>query len=260
MKIALAQISSVPGQVESNVEKFQIYARKAADSGAKIVLFPEMSDTAYDLKIIVETAQKWPGIAYDAAAKAASDNGIYLIAGISEKDGDQIYNSLAVFSPAGELIERYRKIHLFTPAPVFEGDYCAAGSEIKTVQIEGVTFGLTICYDLRFPEIYRALVDKGATVMVNCAAWPEIRSMHWDILTKARAIESQAYFVAVDRIGCDSGLQMCGDSRVIAPFGEIEASAGKVEELVIADLDLDKVSEFREKLGALKSRRLDLFS
>ena len=174
MKIGLAQIDSEVGNVEQNCSTFNEYAAQAKAEGCEVVLFPEMSDTGYVTSTFSKYAQPWPGIAFEAASNAASSNSINLLCGISEKENDSIYNSLAVFNNCGELIAKYRKTHLFSPAPVSEDKYCLPGSEAIVVEIAGLHWGLSICYDLRFPELYRSLMLKGAQVLFNSTAWPAI--------------------------------------------------------------------------------------
>ena len=129
-----------------------------------------------------------------------------------------------------------------------------------TAELGGATWGLSICYDLRFPELYRTLAVRGATVLANCTAWPAARADHWDHLTRARAIENQAFFVGVNRVGTDDGLTFAGRSRVVAPTGELlaEASADR-EELLVAELDPGLVGRFRTAIPALAGRRPELY-
>jgi len=260
MKIALAQTNCEVGAVQSNCEKFSQFAAQASQLGAEIIIFPEMSDTGYLLSSLEQDAGTWPGYAYNAASVAAKDNQINLICGISERAGDTIFNSLACFNSAGELIGSYRKTHLFTPDPVNEDLFCRAGDKLALVEIAGLKWGLSICYDLRFPELYRALSIRGADILLNCAAWPAARSTHWDCLARARAIENQCFFVGVDRVGKDGKLKMNGASQVVSPTGEILAQAGtEHEELIVTEINRDLTTAFRSQIPTLSSRREDIY-
>jgi len=260
MKIGLAQIDCEVGNLEINCAKFNTYAARAKDKGCEVVLFPEMSDTGYLSSTFSKYAQPWPGIGYEAASNAAATNSINLICGISEKENDSIYNSIAVFDKSGELVTKYRKTHLFSPAPVSENHYCSSGSKTVVVEIAGLCWGLSICYDLRFPELYRSLMLQGAQVLFNSTAWPATRAAHWDHLTSARAIENQCFFVGVDRVGTDGNLTMHGHSRVVTPMGNViaQASSNK-EELLIAELQTELIDDFRKKIPAVESRRTDIY-
>lgn len=261
MKIALAQIDCDIDDVTANCEKFSAYCQRAAESKCDLVVFPEMSDTGYQLERVAQTASSWPeGRPFQTLQAAAREHKTHIIAGLSERVGNQIYNSLAVLGPSGDLLQRYRKTHVFTPAPVHEDKYIAPGESFGLVEIGEFRVGLSICFDLRFPEIYRALTNDGATLLVNCAAWPALRNQHWDYLTRARAIENQAFFVAVDRVGHDGDLHFNGNSRVISPYGDVEQSASPdMEEIVIAELDIQEVEAFRNAIPALRCRRQELY-
>jgi predicted amidohydrolase len=260
MKIALAQIDCHVGNVDANLRKCTEYAARSKTAGCDVVAFPEMSDTGYVTSLFPECAQQWPGKSYEALSAAAKTNSIAVVGGISERVGDTVYNSIAFFDPTGHLLGKYRKTHLYSPAPVNEDKYCAAGNELSLVDFGGMRWGLTICYDLRFPELYRALMLRGATVLLNCTAWPAFRPTHWDYLTRARAIENQAFFVGVNRVGIDGELTMLGHSRVVTPMGEVVAEGSVVaEELVVAEMEPRLIDEFRAMIPAIASRRPDVY-
>ena len=260
MRIGLAQIKCSLGNIEQNTSKIAEFAKQAAHAHCDVVIFPEMSDTGYDLRVIRETACTWSDLPFITAQRSASANGIYLICGLSERDGDDIFNSLAIFSPRGELLGMYRKTHLCSPTPIYEDQYIRPGSALTSLKIGGLTWGFSICYDLRFPELFRALALQGAEVLVNCAAWPTLRQTHWDLVSPARAIENQAYFIGVNRVGQDGELTFCGKSRMIAPFGDIVVEASPdAEELVVGEISAERITEFRESVPLLKSRRDDIY-
>jgi predicted amidohydrolase len=186
---------------------------------------------------------------------------------------DAIYNSVAVFGAEGELPAWYRKLHLFRMGRSVEGavggpDEAAvfsAGTAVVGVEIGGMRHGLSVCYDLRFAELYRRLRAEadaggcGAEVLVNVTAWPAVRAGHWDVLTRARAVENQAWFVGVGRVGQDAGIAMAGRSRVVSPMGEVvaEGSADRAE-LIVAEIDAAAVSAFRALLPTESHRRRDV--
>jgi len=260
IKVGLAQIDCALGDVEKNCSRFEEFARRAAEKRCAAVLFPEVSDTGYDMAVVRAKASPWNGRPFARARQAALAAGIYLFCGLSERLEGWIYNALAVFSPTGELIGRYRKSHLFSFAPLHEGSCFTPGAELAAVTVAGRSWGLSICYDLRFPELYRALVLRGAEILVNCSAWPQTRQEHWDLLCRARAVENQAWFLGVNRVGEDQGLGFGGRSRIVDPEGRIVAEGDPDrEELVTGEIDPEAVCRFRERLPALASRRGDLY-
>lgn len=261
MKIGLAQIDCALGDLSSNCAKFAEYASRAKLQGCDIVIFPEMSDTGYEPAVIAGCAAPWPGPSLDAASAAAADNSINLICGISERTEHAIYNTMAFLNSSGQLLGKYRKTHLFSSAPIYENKIFTPGNELTLLQLDGVSWGPTICYDLRFPELYRALTLEGAELLLNCAAWPAARPTHWDCLTRARAVENQAFFVGVDRVGTDRELKMHGHSRVVTPRGDILCEGtGDKEELLVADIDVALIEEFRNAIPAMSARRTDVYS
>jgi len=259
MKVAIAQIDCQAGDVSANVAHMVDFVRRAQDASCQLVVFPELSDTGYWPKKFACCAEPWPGPAYDALSSAAAEHCIAVAAGLSERAGESIYNSLAFFDSTGQLISKYRKIHLFSCAPANEAEYFAAGDGFVVVDYGGIRWGLSICYDLRFPELYRLLTTAGAQVLINIAAWPTARPTHWDYLSRARAIENQAFVVAANRAGKDGPFRILGHSQFVTPMGETIAKAGADEQLLAAEIDLSLVEEFRATIPALADRRPELY-
>ncbi|MEM1098309.1 MAG: nitrilase-related carbon-nitrogen hydrolase [Planctomycetota bacterium] len=260
MKVGLGQIDCVVGDVAANVATIVAMIRDAAGRGCAAVWFPELADTGYGLAVMAEVAGAWPGPAFDALGGAAKRYGIAVGAGLSERTDDTIYNSFAVFDANGELAATYRKVHLFCAGASDESCCFRPGDATRTVDVSGLKHGLSICYDLRFPELYRVLAEAGAEVLVNATAWPRARPTHWDVLTRARAIENQAWFVGVGRLGVDDGIMLNGRSRVVSPMGKVVAEAsGDRAELLVAEIDVSAVTAFRETVPALAHRRPGLW-
>lgn len=248
MKAAAAQIRCQPGNIEANCARIPELAGQAKSNRCGLIVFPEMTDTGYDMPAIQQTASPWPGLPYDTAGRAARDFSIYLICGLSEREGDRIYNSLAVLDPEGNLLGKYRKTHLLPLDPVNEDHYLTPGNSLTTVQIGDMKWGLLICYDLRFPRVSHELALSGAEGLIICAAWPSPRQEHWEILNAARAIENQCYVIAANRIGTDGPLTFCGSSCIIDPEGSIIASASQdTEGLIMAEVSAEAVSSLRAR-------------
>ena len=261
MKVALAQIRGLVEDVEANCCKIASYAEQAAQQGCHIVIFPEMSDTGYVPSAIQETASSWTDRPFTMVRDTAARLGIFMVCGMSERVDRDIYNSIAIFSSEGKLLGQYRKTHLFSAVPVHEDKYFTPGVSLATILIGDMTWGFSICYDLRFPELYHSLALRGAEVLVNCSAWPVSRVEHWEILARARAIENQAYMIGVNRVGTDGELTFCGRSCIVEPLGDI-VSLGSVdkEELVVGEISKDKIVSFRHDIPVFQSRREYVYS
>ncbi len=260
MKIALAQMRCYPGEVVRNGRAILERIPIAAESGCDVVVFPEMSDTGYHMPTIVKTAGTWEGGVYADIAGAAAEQKITVIAGLSERVGDDIYNSLAVIGPDGQLVAKYRKIHLITAEPVCEQNYIRPGDAATVCDVAGFKVGLMTCYDIRFPELARKLALAGAEVLVVPAAFPLPRIGHWEILAAARAIENQVYLAAVNRVGDDCGLTFGGSSRLLDPHGTILGSASTVDEsLIVGEVTRARLDEVRERMKVFRDRREELY-
>lgn len=231
-----------------------------AQQGADLVVLPELWPVgafAYDdFETAAEPARTGPtAAAMSAAAQAA---GVWLHAGsvVERAPGGELFNTSLVFSPDGALAATYRKIHRFG-FDRGEATLMAAGTEPVTVDHPAARLGLATCYDLRFPELFRALVDAGALAVVVPAGWPAKRSEHWTLLARARAVEDQCYVLACGTAGSHAGVPQAGLSMIVDPWGEIVAGATDAEEqTVTAELDPAGVAKVRESFPALKDRVL----
>lgn len=259
MRASLIQIAVEEGEsVESRRVRMASLVRDQA--GSDLVVLPELWTTgAFAYERFAEEAEPLEGPTYEAMAKAASDAGVWLHAGsIPERDPDgPLYNTSLVFSPSGELAAAYRKIHRFG-FDKGEAVLMAAGSELMTVRLPDTILGLATCYDLRFPELFRGLVDAGAETLVLPAGWPERRRSHWTLLAQARAVENQSFVLACGTAGTHAGVPQAGHSIVVDPWGEVLAEAGAGEEILTVDFDPAKVAVTREQFPALKDRVLGL--
>src|SRR5256714_10470241 len=231
MKIAAAQISCALGDCNANLSKVRDFARLAKKSGADLVVFPEMLDTGYSMPVIQKHAEKWSEGAVPELQKMAKEISIAIVAGISDRDDASIFNAQVFVNARGEIVAKYRKTHLVTAAPLDERVCLSPGNEFVTCKIDNFNVGLSICYDLRFPEMARTLVVKhGANVIVNTSAWPVVRAEHLRILALARAVENQSYFIIANRVGTDDGVTLCGGSLILDPTGEIPAARSSHQE------------------------------
>lgn len=258
MRASLIQIAvSEDESVGSRRERAAALVREQAGA-ADLVVLPELWTTgAFAYEQFGAEAEPLRGPTYEAMAEAAADAGVWLHAGsIPERDAEgALYNTSLVFSPSGELAAAYRKIHRFG-FDKGEAVLMGAGRELVTVRLPDTTLGLATCYDLRFPELFRGLVDGGAEVMVIPAGWPERRRGHWTLLARARAVENQAFVLACGTAGTHAGVPQAGHSIVVDPWGEVLGEAGAGEEVLRVSFDAGKVGVTREQFPALKDRVL----
>ena len=261
MKIAAAQISCVLGDFNTNLRKIRDFAGIAKKSGAELVVFPEMADTGYSMPVIQKHAKKWSDGAVLELQKIAREISIAIVAGISDRDGDSIFNSQVLANAQGEVVAKYRKTHLVTAAPLDERVCLSPGNEFVSCKIDKFNVGLSICYDLRFPEMARTLVvDRGANVIVNSSAWPVVRAEHLRILALARAVENQSYLIIANRVGTDDGVMFCGSSLIVDPSGAILAAASPDrEELIGAEISEQVIADVRNRVTVFAHRRPELY-
>ncbi|MCX5585647.1 carbon-nitrogen family hydrolase [Streptomyces erythrochromogenes] len=257
MRASLIQIAVNEGEsVSSRRARVADLVREQDESD--LVVLPELWTVgAFAYEQFETEAEPLDGPTYEVMAKAARDAGVWLHAGsVVERAGDgSLYNTALVLSPAGELAATYRKIHRFG-FDQGEAVLMSAGDSLTTVELPEQTLGIATCYDLRFPELFRGLVDAGATTMIVAAGWPARRRSHWTLLSRARAVEDQSYVLACGLAGTHAGVEQAGHSLVVDPWGEVLAEAGPGEEVLTVDLDPAKVADTRAQFPALKDRRL----
>ncbi|MFE1959628.1 carbon-nitrogen family hydrolase [Streptomyces sp. NPDC059479] len=265
MRASLIQIAVDPYEsVDARRQRAAALVRRQRGL-AELVVLPELWPVgAFAYESFAAEAEAVDGPTFEAMSKAASDAGVWLHAGsFVERDAEgALYNTSLVLSPAGELVRTYRKIHRFG-FDKGEATLMSAGEDLVTVPLtlaggEATTLGLATCYDLRFPELFRGLVDAGARLLVVPAGWPARRRAHWTLLAQARAVENQSYVLACATAGTHAGVEQSGHSIVVDPWGEVLAEAGPDEEILTADLDLTRVTTTRAQFPALKDRRLGL--
>ncbi|MFE3717918.1 carbon-nitrogen family hydrolase [Streptomyces cyaneofuscatus] len=261
MRASLIQIAVDPDEsVEARRERAASLV--VGQRGSDLVVLPELWPVgAFAYTVFEQEAEPLQGPTHDVMAKAAAEAGVWLHAGsFVERAADgTLYNTALVFSPDGERSAVYRKIHRFG-FDKGEAVMMGAGEELVTVALPETTLGLATCYDLRFPEQFRGLVDAGAETLVVSAGWPERRRAHWTLLAQARAVENQAYVLALGTAGTHAGVPQAGHSIVVDPWGEVLAEAGADEEILTVEFDPAKVGATREQFPALKDRRLGLAS
>jgi predicted amidohydrolase len=262
MKIAVAQIACSLGDPEANLFKIGEFSRRAKDTGAELIVFPEMTDTGYSMPVIQKHASHWTKGFVPGLQEIARQLSITIVSGVSERDESSIYNSQVLVDAKGNIVAKYRKTHLYAVAPVGEQTCFAPGDCVASFALGDLRFGFSICYDLRFPELYRKLVtEQNVGALLISSAWPFPRVEHWRVLSQARAIENQSYVIASNRVGKDDDLWFCGNSAIIDPRGVVTAAASADrEELIHADLSRELVESVRQRVQSLGHRRQDLYA
>jgi predicted amidohydrolase len=267
LRAAAVQLQSTPDR-DRNLEAADRLTRAAAQAGAELVVLPEKWPVLGTPEQTIAAAEPYDGPVVRWASELARELGIDLVAGsFSERTGGERGANTSIHAgPDGEIKATYRKIHMFdveVGGKVYkESEREAPGDEIVlTETAQGVSVGMTICYDLRFPELYRILAVKGAQVIAVPAAFTLATTReHWEVLLRARAIEDQAFLVAANQVGEHApGYRSGGRSMIVDPWGVVLAQAPDKETYVIAELDLERQHEIRRTLPSLANRRPEAY-
>ncbi|WP_338753249.1 carbon-nitrogen family hydrolase [Bacillus sp. FJAT-52991] len=254
MKIACLQMDIAFGDPTTNYQRAEQWLQQVADQGCELAILPELWTTGYDLTRLDEIADQEAIQAIAFLSEQAKKHRLHLIAGsVANQTQDGVENTLLVINQQGELVKKYSKLHLFRLME--EEKFLQAGNEDGLFSLEGETMAAFICYDIRFPEWLRKHVLAGAKVLFIPAEWPLARVDHWRTLLIARAIENQAYVIGCNRSGADPKNVFAGHSMIIDPWGEIIAEAGEAEQLLVGEIDLEKVEEIRKRIPVFEDRR-----
>lgn len=269
MKVAIAQINTTPDK-NANLELIGSQLQQAADQGVRLVVFPEATMVPFGAKL-ADNAEELDGPFAQRLRELTAKAGLVTAVGMFRPGADgRVINTLFLtgVDSAGERVEaHYDKIHLFDAFGHRESDDVTPGEGLATVAIDGVTVGLTICYDIRFPALYTALARSGAEVIIASASWGagEGKIEQWELLGRARALDSTSFVLACDQADPQvTGVEVhpkapagVGHSYISAPNGSIVAQAGKDTELLVAELDIDAVAATRTRIPVLENSRLE---
>lgn len=256
MKIALLQLAVLEKNKAANVAKGLEMARQAARSHDVIVL-PEVWTTGYSLGHLKADSEELDQGVIPELQAIAKENSCSIIAGSvpMRRDG-VVYNTSVAINKSGAIVNLYDKVHLF--GLFREERFFAPGNNFGVFDLDGVCCGSTICYDLRFPELFRHQALAGAKIIFCPAEWPEARGDIWYLLAQARAAENHIFVVAVNCAGSFKRAPFYGHSMVVAPSGKILAEGGMDEEVISCTIDLDDIGKVRERLNALADVRKEL--
>jgi predicted amidohydrolase len=265
LKTAVIQVNSRddPAENLSNVERF---LDQAADMGAQFASLPEFWTYLGPYSGFDAAAQTIPGPVIECLQEKARKYKMIVHGGSIVERHPQLagkfYNTSVLIDRDGEIVARYRKIHLFdvnlaNGEKHYESERIAPGNDLVTAEIDGITFGLTICYDLRFPELYRLLALRGAQIIMVPAGFTlHTGRDHWEVLLRARAIENLCYVVAPAQVGTYPPNRQCfGRSMIVSPWGLVLAQAPDTQTVVMADIDLAQIEQARAQIPSLENRR-----
>ena len=267
IKLALCQMNVVDDK-ESNLKKASILINKSIENNADFIILPEMFNCPYSNDKFIEYGEEErDSITLNTISKLAKDNNIYILAGsIPEKDNDKLYNTSYLFDKKGEIIAKHRKMHLFDidvkdKITFKESEVLTAGDEYTVADTEFGEIGIGICYDVRFVELARIMVENGAQILFYPGAFNMTTGpAHWELLFRSRALDNQVFCVGVaPALNESASYHSYGHSIITNPWGEVITQGDEKEDLIIAEIDLSEIKKVREEIPLLKNKRNDLY-
>lgn len=260
IRVAIGQMDIALGDPETNLRTVQGLAAQAAEQSADLLVLPELWGSGYDLERAPELADELNTGLFSAVASLARHHKLAICGSLLEWDveTERAYNTATLYDANGSLRGTYRKIHLI--GLMDEDRYLGAGNAAPTFETPWGLGALSICYDLRFPELFRRFALDGAGLVLMPAEWPLQRIEHWRTLLKARAIENQCFVVACNRVGADRANTFGGRSTVIDPRGNVLVEAEDAPDLLLATLNLDLLAEVRDFLPVFRDRRPEVYA
>lgn len=257
LNVSLAQMNIILGDERRNYATVEKLVAEAARRGSHLIVFPELWSSGYALPNAKDLAHTLNTGLFAQVSTLAQQNKISICGSILEKRGNEVANSAAFFSPNGRLMGVYRKIHLFQLMD--EHKYLQPGSAPLAMDLPWGRSAIAICYDLRFPELFRRYAVEGAKLMVIPAEWPIERVEHWRTLLQARAIENQMFVAATNAAGKTGNTTFGGHSMIVDPWGKIVVEGGEQPNLITAEVEMDLVDEVRERIPVFDDRRSDMY-
>jgi predicted amidohydrolase len=254
--VSLAQIDIALGRPEENLAKVEGMIAEASQKGSQVILLPELWSTGYDLERAQEHARTTERLLV-RLVDLAKEHSLFIIGSLLSAKEGRLYNRATILSPQGVLVGEYAKIHLFRLME--EERYFAPGNETPVFDLPWGKSALAICYDLRFPELFRKYALAGARIVFLPAEWPYPRREAWRILLRARAIENLFFMVGCNRVGESKGMVFFGRSGICDPWGEPVIQGGGEEGLLTAEIDLEMIDEARGKIPVFEDRREELY-
>ncbi|MDD1686598.1 nitrilase-related carbon-nitrogen hydrolase [Methanoregula sp.] len=256
VRICSAQITSVWDDPDKTLQKAGLFVHHAAVSGAALICFPEQFATGWD-PCSDSHAEERDGTIVSTLRNLATENNIGILGSFREKAGSHPKNTAVAVGSDGSIHATYAKMHLFSPGG--EDTIFAPGSDLGIFTLGPLTCGIALCYDLRFPELFRLYAKKGVQAVFVPAAWPESRMKHWELFITARACENQMYVCGINTTGRTPVDTYVGGSMTVDPQGSIVCRANDAEQLLFCDLDPEIVTTARETFPVARDRREELY-
>jgi len=257
LMISLAQMNIALGDVKKNTAQMEKWTAEAARRGSHMVVFPELWSTGYALDQSKELSSTLNTGTFNDMSGAAVGSKISVVGSVLEKRALEVANSAAFFAPNGRMLGIYRKVHLFRLMD--EDKWLQPGASPLAMDLPWGNTGLAICYDLRFPELFRRYAVEGAKMIIIPAEWPIERIEHWRALLIARAIENQCYIVACNSAGQTGDTTFGGNSMIVDPWGKVVVAGGESPNLLTAEIEMDAVDEIRKRIPIFEDRRTDIY-
>ncbi|MDO5822958.1 carbon-nitrogen hydrolase family protein [Methanobrevibacter sp.] len=267
IKFALCQMNVVDNK-EENISTASLMIEKSLSENANFIILPEMFNCPYSNDKFIEYGEEESDSpTLNKISSLAKKNNVHILAGsIPEKEKDKLYNTSYLFDKKGNIIAKHRKMHLFDidvkgKITFRESDVLTSGDEFTIAKTEFGKIGIGICYDIRFPELARVMVEHGASVLIYPGAFNMTTGpAHWELLFRSRALDNQVFCIGVaPALNKDASYRSYGHSIITNPWGEVIAQASEKEGLIISEIDLSEIKKIREELPLLKNKRKDLY-
>lgn len=267
IKLALCQMNVVDNK-EKNIKTARLMIEESISKNADFIILPEMFNCPYSNDKFIEYGEKEKSSeTLSEISKLAKSNNVYILAGsIPEIEEDKLYNTSYLFDRQGNVIAKHRKMHLFDidvkgKITFKESDVLTAGNDFTIADTEFGKVGIGICYDIRFPELAKIMVENGALILIYPGAFNMTTGpAHWELLFRSRAMDNQAFCIGVaPALNNDASYHSYGHSIITNPWGEVIAQASEKESLIISEIDLSEIKKVREELPLLKNKRDDLY-
>jgi len=255
LKVAAVQFNIALGDVDRNLEKALAGLERVRDRDARLAVLPEMWSTGYDYKHLPRLAEETPRV-LEAVSALAGREGMVVVGSLPEKAEGKIYNTAYVVD-GGRLVASYRKLHLFST--MGEDRFLTAGDQSRVIPTSVGRLGVAICYDLRFPELFRKLALEGAEILCIPAEWPKPRQEHWRTLLRARAIENQLFVAAANCCGPQGKLDFFGMSMLLSSRGDVLAEGEETDTELTAVFDLEEMIAYRSQIRCFHDRRPEIY-
>ena len=267
IKLSLCQMNVIDNK-EDNVKTASLMIDESVSKNADFIVLPEMFNCPYSNNKFIEYGEEEKNsYTLNKISLLAKKNNVYILAGsIPEKDNGKLYNTSYLFDKEGNIIAKHRKMHLFDidvkgKITFKESDVLTAGDSFTIAETDFGKIGIGICYDIRFPELARVMVENGALILFYPGAFNMTTGpAHWELLFRSRALDNQVFCVGVaPALNKDASYHSFGHSIIASPWGEIIAEASEKENLILCEIDLDEIKKVREELPLLKNKREDLY-